>query len=758
MRKVREKITGRPGLCLFILIAALSLLGSELSLQRATTFSESELLLVSGRIVEVALPTSSNNNYRRIKLQVNRQTILSIGLNLNRLPANCSVEDIQRGATVTVSGIYRSGKSAQNPGGFSENNWFSSEGVSGKLTSSKLISIKPASLWYWPLHKLDRFRLRSLELLEEIFAPKPDKDSSSVIGDFQASHEGIMQALLMGHTGAMTAYTSKALSEAGAYHLVCVSGMHLMFFLLPFRKLSNWTSMSFRFKRRLLSAVVLFPALLSGFGHGINRATLLFLLASLDSRVQRRTDKINSLALAGSAMLILQPFAVRQNGFWMSFIAAGSLKCLSPKSKNRLVTDLISSLGVFLILLPLTARQQQGANLLAPFVNIILIPMATYLTVVGFLILFLSLMFPFLSVQINMLASLLTESVLRFWLKLISMVANCRSTFLCYGQLVILALIILVGISFYLLYRSGYYKLALSAAIIIIVLSIFPLLKYQKKEEHLDIIFLDVGQGDATLILFPQGPTILIDGGDEGMGYQRILPALRSQGRDHVDLALVTHGHSDHVVGVIELMSLGRVDSLLLPQMAEKEDDTIGGAPASEHNPFDQNAFDWTSLILKSAAEKRIAVHHSLAGEQISFDRALISFIAPNTEDLHRDDDANNSSLVFYFDYQQHSILFTADMTKETEERLVRSEDLRTVDYLHVAHHGSRQTSETKFLKQIKARWAIISVGENNLYNHPHPDTLDRLREQDISIVRLDESGAFFLRLSEADSRIVLWQ
>ena len=81
------------------------------------------------------------------------------------------------------------------------------------------------------------------------------------------------------------------------------------------------------------------------------------------------------------------------------------------------------------------------------------------------------------------------------------------------------------------------------------------------------------------------------------------MPALRSQGRDHVDLALVTHGHSDHVVGVIELMSLGRVDSLLLPQMAEKEDDTIGGAPASEHNPFDQKAFDWTSLILKSAAE-----------------------------------------------------------------------------------------------------------------------------------------------------------
>ncbi|NLC40655.1 MAG: ComEC family competence protein, partial [Clostridiaceae bacterium] len=349
MRKVREKITERPGLCLFILIAALSLVGSEFSLQRATTFAESDPLQVSGRIVEVSLPASSDNYYRRIKLQVNRQTILSIGLNLNRLPADCSVDDVQRGATITVSGIYRNGKAAQNPGGFSEDNWFRSEGISGKLTSAQLITIKPASRYYSPLHKLDRFRLRSLKLLEESFTPKTAAGSSSVISDFRLSHEGIMQALLMGHTGAMTAYTSKALSEAGAYHLVCVSGMHLMFFLLPFRKLSAWTSMSFRLKRSLLSAVVLFPALLSGFGHGINRATLLFLLASLDSRVQRRTDKINSLALAGSALLILQPFAVRQNGFWMSFIAAGSLKCLSPKAKSRLVNDLISSLGVFLI-------------------------------------------------------------------------------------------------------------------------------------------------------------------------------------------------------------------------------------------------------------------------------------------------------------------------------------------------------------------------------------------------------------------------
>ncbi len=757
MRKVRENITERLGLCLFIVMVSLSLLGSELSLKKASIFTESDPLKVSGRVIEVALPVSGSNDYRRIKLRLNRQTVISIGLNLNRLPAGSSAEDIQRGAIMTVSGIYSRGKTTQNPGGFSEKNWFRSEGISAKLTSAQLIALEPAARCYRPLQALDRFRLRSLELLEKSFAPQSAVAVPSAIRDLQLSTEGIMPALLMGHTGGMTAYTSKALSEAGAYHLVCVSGMHLMFFLLPFRKLSAWVSLNFRSKRRLLSAVVLIPALLSGFGHGINRATLLFLLASLDSRMQRRTDKINSLALAASFLLLLQPFAVRQRGFWMSFIAAGSLKCLSPQAENRLVNNLISSLGVFLILLPLTAKQQQGANLLAPFANIILIPMATYLTVVGFLILFLSFMFPFLSTQINLLAALLTDAVLRLWLKLIQLLANCRSTFLCYSQLVFAALLILTAVSIYLLYRSAYYKLALAALLLLLALSLFPWFSRQS-EEQLDIIFLDVGQGDATLLFLPQGQTILIDGGDAGMGYQRILPALRSQGRDHVDLALITHGHSDHAVGVIELMSLGRIKSLLLPQLAEKRPADCSQVSAVAHNPFDPNEFDWMSYLLEFAAEEKIAVRHTVAGEQFSLDGVQISFIAPNAEDLYRNDDANNSSLVFYLDYYQHSILFTADMTKETEERLVLSEKLRPVDYLHVAHHGSRLTSGTEFLEQIQAAWAIISVGENNLYNHPHPDTLDRLSEQNAGIVRLDESAAFFLRLSEADSRIVLWQ
>ncbi|MDD4324250.1 MAG: ComEC/Rec2 family competence protein, partial [Eubacteriales bacterium] len=499
MNKFGKNISERWGLCLFIMISALSLLGTELSLIRATSFAESNPVEVSGRIVEVSLPASSSDDYRRIRLRLNRHTVISLGLSPKRLPAGSSAADVKLGATMTVRGVYSRGKAARNPGGFSEANWFRSEGISGKLTSVQVSELKPASASYRPLHYLYRLRLHALGLLENSFAPQTSA-LSSASSEFQLSSDGIMQALLMGHTGGMTAYTTKALSEAGAYHLLCVSGMHLMFFLLPFRKLSSWASMSFKGQRRLLSALVFFPALLSGFGHGISRASLLFLSASLDSRVKRRGDKINSLALAGSVLLFFQPFAIRQNGFWMSFLAAGSLKLMSPQAKSKLINDLISSLAVFLILMPLTAKQQQGANLLAPFANIVLIPLATYLTVVGFLILFLNLFFPFLSQQISMLAKLLTHSVLEIWLKLVSVIANCRKTFLCLPQLIFAAIAILWALVLIFLFRSGYFKVALFSLLISLLIPFLPM-ALQDDKKHLDIVFLDVGQGDATLII-----------------------------------------------------------------------------------------------------------------------------------------------------------------------------------------------------------------------------------------------------------------
>lgn len=757
MTKLRQNITERWGLCLFIFIAALSYLGTGYSLNKAKDFPESTLVSVRGQIESVALPADSKEDYRKIRLKLDRHTTLSLNLNLKRLPANIASEDIQRGAYVNFNGFYSRGKAARNPGAFNEKKWFRTQGITGKLAQAKLIELKPAPWYFRPLHLLDDFRMFSLQILEKSFSLQNFKASSAVASDFQLSSQGIMQALTMGHTGGMTAYTSKALSEAGAYHLVCVSGMHLMFFLLPFRKFLSWATISFKNQRKLLSIAAIFPAVLSGFGHGISRATLLYLLSSLDGRVQRRADKVNSLALAGIALLVLQPFAIRQNGFWMSFMAAGSLKLLEPKAKSSLFNALLSSLGVFLVILPFTAKQQQGANLLAPFANILLIPLATFLTIIGFLVLFLIILFPFLGHQINLLARFVTGPVLRLWLNLVSAVANCRSTFLCYKLLIKVMIGILVVAAIYFLLRSGVYKLAFSILLIFLMIILFS--SGRQEQDQLEIIFLDVGQGDATLLLFSQGPTVLVDGGDSGNGYQQILPALRSQGRDHVDLAFVTHGHADHVVGVLELMSLGRVDCLLVPRLqCLDENEEKFANPVSEENPYNQNEFDWMSFLVEDATEKKLSVKEVLAGECFQLSKAQISFIAPTAADLSRSDDVNNTSLVFYLDYFEHSILFTGDMTQETEDRLVRTDELRPVEYLHVPHHGSKLSSGDKFLDLVKARWAIISAGKNNLYNHPHPETLERLRERNIFTIRLDESAAFFLQLFKADSRIVVWQ
>ena len=194
MRKILQKYTERPGLCLFLLLLGLSLFLTEFSLHKAVKFPEGERFLVSGRIVEGALPHKSSDDYRRIKIRLDHHTVISTSLKLSGLTQGASSEEIKRGATISVSGIHTGGNVAQNPGGFSERNWFRTQGVSGKLTQPQLTAVEAAPLYYRPLNYLDDFRLRVLKLLEESFSAEGAEGAPRESADFQLSSVGILPA------------------------------------------------------------------------------------------------------------------------------------------------------------------------------------------------------------------------------------------------------------------------------------------------------------------------------------------------------------------------------------------------------------------------------------------------------------------------------------------------------------------------------------------------------------------------------------
>ena len=239
----------------------------------------------------------------------------------------------------------------------------------------------------------------------------------------------------------------------------------------------------------------------------------------------------------------------------------------------------------------------------------------------------------------------------------------------------------------------------------------------------LSIYFVNVGQGDGAVLHTSRGETVLIDGGgaaDYTSGYnigERVyLPYLTSHGFCDIDVAIVSHTHKDHVEGIIAAAENLKIKTIVMPC-------------AEESNQYHDQLCD-------VAKDKGIAVEYLAENDKIIFKSGLkITFIAPDKSQL-KSDDLNDTSLVAHVTYGDFSALFTGDSADDVSESYPKG-----VDLLKVAHHGSKTASSKEFLEHTSPEYAVISVGENNSYNHPSDEVLYRLKSCDAKILRTDKLG-----------------
>lgn len=239
-----------------------------------------------------------------------------------------------------------------------------------------------------------------------------------------------------------------------------------------------------------------------------------------------------------------------------------------------------------------------------------------------------------------------------------------------------------------------------------------------------DIHFLDIGQGDATYIEFPDGTDMLVDCAKDA----RILSALGRMMQPfdrHLDYLIVTHPDMDHYGGCIDVLKRFEVGTIVYN----------GGK--KEYDPV-WRVF-WETMKEEEATYKEIAKE-----ETLEIAGAKIHFLFPDmpVATMPADVEVNNTSIVFTLRYGSSSVLFTADMEKEIEEYLVknREKDL-DVDILKVAHHGSPSSSFQPFLDRVSPTDAIISVGKENKYHHPSLRVIKRLGRAGARVWRTDEGG-----------------
>lgn len=251
-------------------------------------------------------------------------------------------------------------------------------------------------------------------------------------------------------------------------------------------------------------------------------------------------------------------------------------------------------------------------------------------------------------------------------------------------------------------------------------------------DDGLTIHFIDVGQGDSILIQNGRRG-VLIDGGEENVG---VLPYLQSLQISGLDYVIGTHPHSDHIGGLAEVIDALPVEHVIMPRVDsntmvyEKLLRTIKSKNLRIHAPTPGETITLTVELTKSGA----------SGRKSPDDFSMI-FLAPNN-DVY--EDTNNHSIVVKLVYGGLSFLFTGD-AEDVSEADMLVHDL-SADVLKVGHHGSNSSTSDAFLQAVDPRIAVISVGMDNMYGHPHQEVLERLSNGQMRIYRTDEDGTIVMK------------
>lgn len=255
---------------------------------------------------------------------------------------------------------------------------------------------------------------------------------------------------------------------------------------------------------------------------------------------------------------------------------------------------------------------------------------------------------------------------------------------------------------------------------------------------NLKIFYFDIGQGDSELIITPSGKTILIDGGPDDKILSK-LGAILPIGQKKIDTMILTHPHADHLEGLIPVLRRYEVGEIYYTGVLHTTNDFL--------------------IWLKLIKEKQITMHLVNKQNVVDYETDLkLNFLWPNKdlsssaktdvtdnalnpEYQKNNSSLNNTSIVFKMAYKNTSFLFVGDAEIPVEKELLKQNVDLKADVLKVGHHGSHSSTSEEFLTKVSPKIAVISVGKNNDFGHPHLRTLRRLERHNVKIYRTDQGG-----------------
>lgn len=530
------------------------------------------------------------------------------------------------------------------------------------------------------------------------------------------------------------------LQRTSTIHLLSVSGMHVGFVAVTLSFLLGLLRIPKGWRIGPLIVGVWFYIMMTGMDPPALRAGIMLMIILIGNILRARDIPLNRLSLAAIILLSITPFNLFDVSFQLTFTATFGVSCLYPligeyfpikqKYLGLLWKTFLVSFSAQLMIAPFLIHYFQMFSWIAPLANIILLIPGEVLVIGGLVGEAIGNIQPWLGgmilVLINHLLNLIRAII--NWLGAFPWAASWASPWpwpWFFGYYLGLALLLDALRPNLLNQKKRRFKTGpvLIGFLLLINLSVWGFYLVQLRENYLQVVFLDVGQGDAILVRSLNGKYALVDGGDEGRGKRAILPYFRKNGVLQLERVFLTHYHKDHWGGLSEVLDRVPVGSLLLPPENQTADclrfqERIGSAKVSRRTVC-------PGMVFNMGEEARLEVLE-----------------VPELES------ENNRSLVLIVVFGKIRLLLTGDLSFKGEELLLKKYPHRLrAALLKVGHHGSNYSSGLSFLSQVKPGLAMISVGGKNRFGHPGLKTVNRLRSLGVKVFRTDDQGIIECRI-----------
>ncbi len=690
-------------ICLIISIGYVSILENKYS--KISDMPIKEMVTITSDIQE--------KEYEKVCtakiVKSNKKILINIKMSQN-------IPSIKYGDSLYIEGEFKQPEEARNYKGYNYKQYLKTKKIIGTVELEKVKILKSSNGSF--IHNIQKY------IRDTINGTLTDEEGN------------LLLAILLGDKDKLSEDIQESFKTSNLSHMLAVSGAHVSYIILGLTYVLQNSIIGKKNGKIVCIIFLLAFMAITNFTPSVTRACIMAVLTLFSSIIYRKSDVYTNISVAALITLIFNPYSLLDLGFQLSYGGTIGIiifiKRIQEKKSNSKVINYIKQMALVsiyanIIIIPIMMYHFNTVSFTFIISNIMASPILGIIVITGFL-------FIIASITVKPLTRLIAIFIKPILSILIKISQICSK--LPFSNILVVTPYMFNVISYYaiILYcikskKNNKCKIIICLLIVLILINFIIYIFPQK----LRIFFIDVGQGDSTLIITPDKKTVLIDGGGSDsfdVGEKVLLPYLLDRRILKIDYVLISHFDTDHCGGILTIMEKVKVKNIIISEQAEHS----------------ENYERFKKLMI----HKKIRLIEVKKGDKIKIGRYSEFKILFPTSRLLSENPLNNNSIVAQFNYNNFKMLFTGDIEKLAEQQILKTEKAEIrADILKVAHHGSKTSSIPEFIKAVRPKIALIGVGKNNTFGHPNQQTIKNLENIKCRIYRTDLQGEIIIKIDQ---------